>query len=317
MYSRVNYTIVGIFVLLFGAGLIWFAFWLAKYGIHREFDTYKLFMTESVAGLSKDSVVKLRGVDIGRVSEIRIDPKNIERIEIFLKIKRGIPIKEDMVAHTQMLGITGLLSIEIDGGSNSAKTLEPTKEHIPVIPTAPSWFMKTAKGIGGLAERLNVLLEKSQKLFNDKNIETIGKILDNTEVLTAKGKEVEQKAIVSLEEVDMTLREFRSSMLNLTKRFEEATKDFEYMRKDFGDIKKVTVPTVEKLMQTVRNFNRVTLKVEKSLDRGDYNVKKIFEPLLVDIGIVSNQINDLAREFEQSPSDVLFKSRRKRQGPGE
>ena len=317
MYSRVNYTIVGIFVLLFGAGLVWFAFWLAKYGIHREFDTYKLLMTESVSGLSKDSVVKLRGVDIGRVSEIRIDPENIERIEIFLKIKRGIPIKENMVAHTQMLGVTGLLSIEIDGGTNSAKTLKPTADHIPVIPTAPSWFTKTTKGIGGLAERLNILLEKSQKLFNDKNIETLGKILDNTEVLTAKGKEVEEKAIVSLEEVDMTLREFRSSMLNLTKRFEEATKDFEYMRKDFGDIKKVTVPTVEKLMQTVRNFNRVTLKVEKSLDRGDYNVKKIFEPLLVDIGIVSNQINDLAREFEQSPSDVLFKSRRKRQGPGE
>ena len=84
MYSRVNYTIVGIFVLMFGAGLIWFAFWLAKYGIHREFDTYKLYMTESVAGLSKDSVVKLRGVDIGRVSEIRINPDNIENVEVFL-----------------------------------------------------------------------------------------------------------------------------------------------------------------------------------------------------------------------------------------
>ncbi len=71
-------------------------------------------MTESVSGLSKDSIVKLRGVDIGRVSEIRIDPENIEKIDVFLKIKHGVPIKEDMIAHTQMLGVTGLLSIEID-----------------------------------------------------------------------------------------------------------------------------------------------------------------------------------------------------------
>jgi len=114
MYSRVNYTIVGIFVLLFGAGLVGFTFWLAKYGIQNEYTLYKLYMKESVSGLSKDSTVRLHGVDVGRVSEIRIDPKDIERIEVILKLRSDVPIKEDMVAHTEMLGITGLLAIKID-----------------------------------------------------------------------------------------------------------------------------------------------------------------------------------------------------------
>ena len=77
MYSRINYTIVGIFVLLFGAGMVWFAFWLSKYDIKDEFDIYKLEMHESVAGLSVDSNVKLRGVNIGSVSAIQINPKDI------------------------------------------------------------------------------------------------------------------------------------------------------------------------------------------------------------------------------------------------
>ena len=133
MYSKVNYTIVGIFVLLFGAAMVWFAFWLAKYGLEEKFDTYRLEMKESVAGLSIDSNVKLHGVNIGKVDTIQINPKNIEMVEILVKIKQGIPIKEDMVAHTQMFGVTGLLSIEIEGGTNAAKTLVSTKKYIPLI----------------------------------------------------------------------------------------------------------------------------------------------------------------------------------------
>ncbi|OQX49612.1 MAG: hypothetical protein B5M46_04730 [Epsilonproteobacteria bacterium 4484_20] len=49
MYSRVNYMIVGIFVLLFGAGLVGFTFWLAKYNIKNEYILYKLYMKESVS----------------------------------------------------------------------------------------------------------------------------------------------------------------------------------------------------------------------------------------------------------------------------
>ena len=317
MYSRINYTVVGIFVVIFTTGMVWFAFWLAKYGLEKEFDYYKVQMSESVSGLSKDSTVKLHGVDVGSISEIRINPKDIEKVEIVLKINRGTPIKEDMVVFTEMYGVTGISYIQIDGGTNKAKTLEPTEDYIPSIPTAPSWLNKTTKGLGSLADRLTLLVDKSQKLLSEKNIETLEKVFDNTERLTDRGIEVEEKAIDSLEEVDMTLKEFRVSMDQINKKFTEATADFKVMKNDFASIKKVTNPTIDKLMETSSNFNRVTLKVEKSLDRGDYNLKKIFEPVLVEIEVLSQQINDLAQQLEQSPNDLLFKGRTPRRGPGE
>ncbi len=310
MYSRINYTVVGIFVLIFTTGMIWFAFWLAKYGLQKEFDYYKVQMSESVSGLSKDSTVKLHGVDVGSISEITINPKDIEKVEIILKINRGTPIKEDMVVFTEMYGVTGISYIQIDGGTNGAKTLEPTEDHIPVISTAPSWLNKTTKGLGTLADRITLLVDKSQKLLSEKNIETLGKVFDNTEKITAKAEEVEQKAINSLEEVDITLREFRASMDKINDKLTSVTEDF-------TDIKKVANPAIVKLMETSRNFNRVTLKVEKSLDRGDYNLKKIFEPMLVEVEVLSHQINDLAQQLEQSPNDLLFKGRTPRRGPGE
>jgi phospholipid/cholesterol/gamma-HCH transport system substrate-binding protein len=317
MYSRINYTTVGIFVLIFTIGMIWFAFWLAKYGLQKEFDYYKVQMSESVSGLSKDSTVKLHGVDVGSISEIKINPKDIEKVEIVLKINKGTPIKEDMVVFTEMYGVTGISYLQIDGGTNEAKTLEPTEDYFPVIATAPSWLNKTTRGLGSLADRIASLVDKSQKILSEKNIETLGKVFDNTEKITAKAEEVEQKAINSLEEVDITLREFRTSMDKINKKFTEATADFKEMKNDFASIKKVTNPMIDKLMETSKNFNRVTLKVEKSLDRGDYNLKQIFEPMLIEIEVLSQQINDLAQQLEQSPNDLLFRGRTPRRGPGE
>jgi len=202
MYSRVNYTIVGIFVLIFGTGLVLFFFWLAKYGLQQKYVDYKLYMKESVTGLSKDSVVKLHGVDVGHVSEIRIDPKNIERVEIVLKIKEGTPVKEDMVAHTQMMGITGLLSIEIDGGTNAAKTLKPSDGHIPVIPTTSSWLKKTTTGLEELSVNLEKLLGRTELVLSNKNIDNFSKILSNVEKITARGEELEDKTLDSMKKFD-------------------------------------------------------------------------------------------------------------------
>ena len=303
MYSKVNYTIVGIFVLLFGAGMVWFAFWLAKYGLQEEFDTYRLEMKESIAGLSNDAKVKLRGVNVGRVSKIQINPKNIEMVEILVEIEKGIPIKEDMVAHTQMFGVTGLLSIEIEGGTNAAETLVPTKKYIPLIQTKPSLLSKLTNDLGGVSVKIEDLFNQSQKLLSDHNIETIGNILDNTEKVTARATELEDKVLVSLEEVNMTLKEFRVSMSKVTT--------------DISDIKEVSVPTINTLKETSQNFSRIALKIEKSIDNGDYNFKKIMEPILINIDILLDQLNEMSRSLENNPSDLLFKSRESRRGPGE
>ncbi len=317
MYSKVNYTVVGLFVLLFGAGLILFAFWLAKFDMKEQYDTYKIYFTESVAGLSKDSTVKLKGVDVGRVAAIRIDPNNVERVEVLVKIKHGVPIKEDMVAHVEMIGVTGLLSVVIDGGSNEAKTLQPRPGSIPVIKSKPSWFFKAKEGIGALSEQLNALLEKSQMIFTTKNIENIDQILENTKKVTQKAELLESKAIDSLDEVTSAVNELKASMQNLDQRVSGATADFHIMQRDFHAISQATVPALKKLQQTTRNFNRVTLKVEKGLNRGDYDLKQIFEPLIIDTSLLTSQINGLIRQMEESPSDFIFKSRKPRKGPGE
>jgi len=303
MYSRVNYTVVGLFVLLFGIGMVAFSFWLAKYGLQQKYELYKVYMTESVSGLSKDSVVKLRGVDVGRVKSVRIAPDNVEQVEIILEIKEGTPIKEDMRAHTTMLGVTGLLAIEIDGGSNDAGTLQPKEGHIPVIASSPSWFYNTRKDIGKLAQKLSAAVSRAEMLLSEENVERFSRILKNTETLTAKGSSV-------LDEANRTVAVYREAAVNFNRHMES-------MKHSFVALSRQTMPTVKKLMETSRNFNRLTLKVERSLDRGDYNLRKILEPVLVDVEILAEQMDTVVKKVGDHPGDLFFKSRTVKYGPGE
>jgi len=303
MYNRVNYTIVGIFVLLFGAGVIGFTFWLAKYGINHEYSTYKLYMKESVAGLSKDSTVRLRGVDIGRVSKIQINPKNIEEIEVFLKINSDVSIKKDMLAHTQMLGITGLLSIEIDGGTNEAENLIAKEDFIPIIPTKQSWLSKTTKGIGNLSENVNTVLEQSKKVLTNKNIDNLSSILDSTNTLV-------NNAIAVMGEFNTTVQLYKQVAIELNSTLES-------VNVDFTKVTKATIPTLNSIKKASNNFSTLSLKIESTIKKGDYNLRDIFEPMLIDIGILTEQMSDLARELQSSPNGLLFKSRKTQKGPGE
>ena len=72
MEPKVNYVVVGIFVVLLGFLLVAVVLWLGK-GLDREvYDRYYAYMEESVAGLSVDAAVKYRGVEVGRSEGRRV-----------------------------------------------------------------------------------------------------------------------------------------------------------------------------------------------------------------------------------------------------
>ena len=120
MNNRVNYTLVG-FVVLFGFSLIvGFTYWLLQPSSEIETKRYLIHFDESVLGLNIDAPVKYRGISVGEVTRLRINPKNAEQVEVLLTILRSTPIKFDTVAKLTSQGITGLSYINLSLGSNDA-----------------------------------------------------------------------------------------------------------------------------------------------------------------------------------------------------
>lgn len=140
MDDKVNYTLVGGFVLVLGALLVAGVLWLAAgLGGRQAMDSYQAVIEESVAGLSVDAPVKYLGVDVGKVDRIEIDPQNPQQVRLHFLVKRGTPIKRDSVGVLKAQGLTGIAYIELSGGSAASPPLLAGADGVtPMIPFKPS-----------------------------------------------------------------------------------------------------------------------------------------------------------------------------------
>src|SRR5687768_1403667 len=98
MERRASYLLVGGFVLVLIAAIFGFGLWLARTALDRDVDVYRVYFTGSVTGLQVGSAVRYRGVLVGTVESIRIDPTNVERVEVTVALPADLPLKSDVVA---------------------------------------------------------------------------------------------------------------------------------------------------------------------------------------------------------------------------
>ncbi|MEK6201390.1 MAG: MlaD family protein [Desulfobulbaceae bacterium] len=291
MESRINYTLVGIFVVLLLAGLIMFVYWLGKYGYKQEYDYYYVYMVESVSGLTSEASVKYRGVDVGIVEKMRLNPQNSEEVELLLKLGRGTQIKVDTRAMLKSFGITGLAFVELNGGRRDAPLLK-SDDTIPVIPAVPSAYARLDESLTLLAGKLTRALDKIDRLLSEQNLRNVDGIL------------VEMKSL---------------------------TRDVRTKLAGFQDVMDSTLAMEEGIVQAFVKVESAALGVEKMAvslehDYADPDRKmatlvlrnlQSFQQLLTELEFLVGDLQRTTRAIETSPGDLIFKRSRVRPGPGE
>ncbi|HEU0220417.1 MAG TPA: MlaD family protein [Gallionella sp.] len=186
MESKVNFAVVGAFVLILGALLIGGVLWLSSGKSYRKaYDTYLVYMSESVSGLSLDSPVRYRGVQVGGVRRIALAPGNAEQVQLTLDIEHGTPVKQDTVAVLRVQGLTGIAHVELSGESRNAPPLKPGPgEKYPVIRTGPSLMLRLDTAVTALLTNLNRSSENINALLDEENRIALRRTLTNLERLS-------------------------------------------------------------------------------------------------------------------------------------
>jgi phospholipid/cholesterol/gamma-HCH transport system substrate-binding protein len=165
METKVNQAVVGAFVLLLGGVGIAAVLWLGSGRLsQKEVRTYLAYFTESVSGLNLHAAVKSRGVAVGSVREISLDPADPERVRLVLEVERGTPVKQDTVAILGTQGLTGLAYVELSGGTRESPALQAGPgEPAPVIRTGPSLMRR----LDTAGTTLLANLDESTRRVND------------------------------------------------------------------------------------------------------------------------------------------------------
>jgi phospholipid/cholesterol/gamma-HCH transport system substrate-binding protein len=308
METKVNYVLVGAFVLGLGAVLIAGVLWIASGGaFQKKYDRYLAIEDESVAGLNISAPVKYNGVDVGKVSDIALDLINPAQVRLTFDIERGTPIKVDTVAVLKTQGLTGIAYVELDGGALDAPPLRAiAPERYPLIRTKAS-----------LSARLeNVLTSVLAKL--DRTTSNIDAILSN------ENRKAFSSALADIAAVSHTLAGRRSSLdagiASAERTFDNGARITAQLGPVIEQIGR-SADAVEKMGDAAalasKSAGETVDSVGADLKRFSSEALPELQQLLGELKVLSASLRRLSEQTERNPSSLIFGRSPVPDGPGE
>jgi len=264
------------------------------------------FRNTSVQGLIIGSLVKYRGVEVGRVVRVRVNPTDLDSVLIDVKIREGVVVKKDMTALMAYVGLTGQKYIEISGGTLAAENLKAHGE----IPTGRGLNEKA----DDIIKNIDTTAKRITELLAPENIERFSAFLDNAERSSAAVSGVLEGRRASLENTLANLEKATAEFARATERFVPMTDDLSRLvrtveansEKTLGNISdRFSAEELGQVLKDVRSFldtASVTMKkVEGVLLEQQTELTRTFSSL----GVAIENLARFSREIAEEPSAIL------------
>ncbi|MGC4099602.1 MAG: MlaD family protein [Nitrospira sp.] len=320
MEPKVNYILVGSFVAFLGAAVLAGILWLGKTDYRGVYDRYEAYMKESVAGLSVNSTVKYRGVDVGRVKAIELSPNNPEEVLLTMDIVRGTPIKTDTIAVLETQGLTGLATVNLTGGSRDAPSLQAEEGRTyPLIKTGPSLFFRldeavsrllSEEGLAQLLVDLDTAAKGAAKVLDDDNRtmlkRTIRDLSDVAQTIAAHKGQIEQSLNGAAKSADNLVKltaSLNAEVPTLLTEINKSVSALSIATDELARTSKTVGAVVNEAKPELQQFTRRTLP-ESAL-------------LVTELRQLTSTLTRVARELEREPSSLVFGRKSPSRGPGE
>jgi phospholipid/cholesterol/gamma-HCH transport system substrate-binding protein len=305
--TKVNYAVVGVFVLALSAVLIAGILWLAVgAGGQKHYQPYMAIINESVAGLNLDATVKYLGVDVGKVRTIRLNPSNPQEVQLIFAIEQGTPIKENTEAVLKTQGLTGIAYVELSGGTPDSPSLEAAPGQYPIIHTKPSLSARLENILTTALARLDLTAANINALLDNENREEVKKFLANASLMMSTI--ASQKAEIS------------SLITNATKTANHAARAAAHIEPTLARISK-SAEALEKMADEAALAGTSTKKTVEEIGTGMHQFTgetlPEMERLMEELNVLSGSLQRLSNQTERNPSSLLRGRQPVPLGPGE
>jgi phospholipid/cholesterol/gamma-HCH transport system substrate-binding protein len=307
METRASYLLVGAFTLFLMGCLFAFTVWLAKAGFDEaDSSRYQILFTGSVAGLQNGSPVRYRGIALGTVRDIRLDPTNIGRVRVTIEVAANTPIKEDAVAYLALEGLSGAVYVEISGGTQESALLTSENGDPPIIQSRPSSLAALVETTPELLNRLVGLSGQLTGFLTPDNQKEVARILANLGTMSDNLAKASAGAEGTVGELGTTIGLVNGLVLDLRDHAEVLTKG---AGKATADVSKLTGD----LRTLAVSLNRATQEAEAMVKENreplaDFTGSGLYDftLLITELrGLVTN-LTRVTNRLERDPGDFLL-----------
>ena len=289
MENRAHALAAGLFTLVLAVALVAAGLWFRRDDI--RFDQYLVTTTSSVTGLKVEAPVRYRGVDVGRVESISLEPGGSGRVNIRIGVNEDTPITKSTYAQLGYQGVTGLAFVSLDDDGTSGERMKPDGEAPPRIEMHPSIFdsgLDLVAAVKELSGRLSDLLNEQNRRLFTRSLAGIEQAARQTAALAEKLQAGSDGIPALVSDARTTLADIDKLSRTLAQRSEA----FDRMAASLGDVG-----------GAARSFNDETLP----------RINVLVDQLQRDTRVLDRVLNSLS----DNPQAFVFGAQRGKPGPGE
>ncbi|HET7593389.1 MAG TPA: MlaD family protein [Rhodanobacteraceae bacterium] len=296
METRAHHVLIGTFTLVVVVVAVLFALWLGKASLSKQHHYYDIVFTEAVTGLSTGSPVQYNGIQVGQVSQLKLDPKDPRKVLARIQVAADTPIKTDTRAKLGLLGLTGVAFIQLSGGAPDSALLMPTPDNpVPQIKSENSALSQLLASGSDVVTNLNGILDRLGQVVSQSNVDRITSTLKN---------------------IDQTTSTLAAERDDLRKLIHEASEASVKLNQTLAGANKLVngpaLQTMERaqaamtsLQQTTKTLNDLLVENKDSLQSGLRGVDQI-GPTLRQLRATLRDIQQVTDQLQANPAAYLL-----------
>lgn len=298
MENRSHALIAGIFLILLGAAAALSVWWLG--GKRDESRDYLVITRQNVTGLSQQGQVRYRGINVGRVESIHLDPDDVRNIQIRIRIDADVPVTRGTIAKLGYQGVTGIAHILLEETGRDPALLTG-EGGLPRIAMQPS-LLDELSDFGSITlKRAHEFLANANALIGSENRARVARTLDNLERASAG--------------LDATLADVRRALDPEAVRRLHAT--LAHAERAAGELQ----PALGEARQLMNRLQALAAQMDGVVGAsGGTSLAEVlprWSALAEDYSATARRLDRVIGQLEQAPQSLLFGPRPAEPGPGE
>ena len=248
METRANYVLIGLFTLAAIFGAFGFVYWFQHSGGVGERAIYRVVFEGSASGLRTGAAVQFNGIRVGEVTDLQLNPQNPRQVLATISVSTTTPMRTDTQPSLSFQGLTGIASLSLKGGEQTAPMLvAPPGQPPPILTADPGANQDVTEAARDVFRQIDTVVTENQE-----SLRTAIKNIDAFTAVLARNSERFDRILAGLDnlaggpegkgEIQEAARAIHQLADNLDKRTAELTTDG---RRALGALER-----------TIRNFDR-------------------------------------------------------------
>lgn len=245
MEKNVNFVYIGGLFLAFVVAMIGFVIWMGGENLdHSQYRSYVVYSDEGMSGVGIGTLVRYKGISVGKVKEIGFKKGDTNQIRLDVAIDSNIKIFQNACLSIESQGIAGGSFLKLTQGSGEEI---PNGSELCYQKGFMGKLLENIEQSGGDAREI---IAEIKELFTEENGKNIQEI-----VLALK---------VVLQNLEETRQNIDKVALSLNKALTNV--NFTLERGDYN-VRQIIAPTLLGVENSLNEMNRFFSKANLLLDR--------------------------------------------------